>query len=112
MKKAFKTKLVKALRSGRYKQGQGYLFNDGRRCCLGVGCLVLGLRPKKGPKPYADESVRAGSQWDGRRYPTPKQLRAMGIGHAVAKRLANLNDEDGKSFAEIANYIEQSIETK
>lgn len=33
-------KLVAALRSGKYKQGQGCLQSGDRHCCLGVACAV------------------------------------------------------------------------
>jgi hypothetical protein len=33
-----KARWVQALRSGEYKQGQGYLSQGGRFCCLGVLC--------------------------------------------------------------------------
>lgn len=32
---------IARLRSGRYKQGIGYLREKGKFCCLGVGCDVL-----------------------------------------------------------------------
>lgn len=41
MKKAIATKWVKALRSGKYKQGRGCLLDEGKYCCLGVLCEVV-----------------------------------------------------------------------
>lgn len=39
-------KWVEALRSGKYKQANGYLRdNEDCFCCLGVACDVLGLEP-------------------------------------------------------------------
>ncbi len=41
MKKSKAMALVKALISGRYKQGTGQLRNEGNlRCCLGVACSI------------------------------------------------------------------------
>jgi hypothetical protein len=37
-------KWVDALRSGKFEQGQGFLHkSDGKMCCLGVACEVMGL---------------------------------------------------------------------
>lgn len=45
--KAFKAKWVKALRSGKYKQGKGQLFQkeDNQYCCLGVACVIQKIKP-------------------------------------------------------------------
>lgn len=42
--KAFKKKWVDALLSGEYKQGEGDLLHVGKYCCLGVACVVAGVR--------------------------------------------------------------------
>lgn len=46
MDQAIKRKWVKALRSGKYKQAQEYLFTGKGYCCLGVLGDVIGV-PKK-----------------------------------------------------------------
>lgn len=112
MKKAHKTKWVKALRSGRYKQNtDGLLLNDGSYCCLGVLALTLGAKFKT-----------KGNEWDAVTVPVldgeeigQKKMRdgflqqkVCGIPHPTQKKLANMND-DGKSFAEIADYIEANL---
>lgn len=110
MKKAFKLRLLKALRSGRYRQGQNSLVNaGGERCCLGVACGVLGLRHRNFA--FVDDSVRSGSDLDGEVYPTPRQLKTMGLSRATAMSLASMND-DGKSFIEIADHIEKRLAAK
>ena len=38
-----RTKWLGALRSGEYKQADGYLKIDGKFCCLGVACEISGL---------------------------------------------------------------------
>lgn len=107
MKKVFKSKLVKALRSGRYQQGTGSLVDaEGFRCCLGVACAVLGLRSRNSA--YRDNSVKDGSDLNGEGYPTPRQMKAMGLRRNTAIHLASMND-DGKSFAEIADHIEKRL---
>lgn len=109
LNREFKTKWVKALRSGRYKQTHGVLVDSvGRRCCLGVGCAVLGLRKTRGGA-YRDDSVRGTSSFNGMTFPTPRQLKAMGLSRVTARRLGELNDNDGLSFSEIADYIERRL---
>lgn len=43
-----KGKWVKALRSGKYKQGKGVLCDRGKHCCLGVLCRVAGGKYSRG----------------------------------------------------------------
>lgn len=43
MNKEVKTKWLEALRSGKYKQGQGCLAFNGKFCCLGVLCDISGV---------------------------------------------------------------------
>ena len=103
-----------ALRSGSYAQGTGYLKKDDRFCCLGVACEIF-------PKPQDlkirlldDGVIRFGST-------TTKapdyviealQLHSeLGGGRLIAdQNLAKLNDE-GKTFAELADLIEASPAT-
>lgn len=40
MKKREAMRLVKALRSGKYEQGVGYLNYQNKLCCLGVACEI------------------------------------------------------------------------
>lgn len=60
MKKGVMQKWVKALRSGKYKQGQGALNRDGEFCCLGVLCEVAirnGVSLKKEKPVYIDDDL-------------------------------------------------------
>lgn len=43
MEKADAMKWVRALRSGKYEQGKGCLFNEAKNtyCCLGVACKIM-----------------------------------------------------------------------
>lgn len=58
MKPEVKEAWIKALRSGKYKQGQRRLrTNDGKFCCLGVLCDISGLAEwgtGKGPGAYQE----------------------------------------------------------
>lgn len=114
MNKEIKQKWVKALRSGKYKQTRSKLKStNGRFCCLGVLCDI-----------YAKENgLRCSRHND----------VAMGIFDSLellpdeikdwadvdndpilylkegTKTLTCLNDEDGKSFKEIADLIEENL---
>jgi hypothetical protein len=111
---------VKALRSGDYEQGQEYLCRGGKFCCLGVLCEILEL-----PK----ETDTSGDQVIGRylfggrvgqQSVIPARLQStiledlnlrqtvtdeVGDQRALHTQLICMNDE-GKSFNEIADYIE------
>lgn len=89
MKAKLKAKWVEALRSGKYEQGKYYLSKGGKFCCLGVLCDVRGLPTGRNNDLYP--------------YPVQDVLSA----HDCAV-LTDMNDK-GKSFAEIADYIEQHI---
>jgi hypothetical protein len=88
-----KTKWVEALRSGKYKQTrEGFFKHKNGLCCLGVLCVVAGEPPvldenKSGNWSFVD--------------------REAGLSD-VSMRLASMNDE-GTSFAEIADYIEANL---
>jgi len=49
MNKRIKQKWIKALRSGKYKQGRGHLHYDDKYCCLGV-LTELYIREHNGEK--------------------------------------------------------------
>lgn len=108
--KAHRAKWVEALRSGRYRQGAGYLNRDGAMCCLGVACDLSGVGEWK---PADKISVFVvGGERDGRSLPPTVVLRFMGLhdqfgsfGTEHVESLADMNDS-GKSFAEIADIIE------
>lgn len=105
MRKDIADQWIAALRSGKYQQGHGALRSGDKFCCLGVLCDILGtpitrVAPSgvynyEGHNNYLPPQARnqAGMQTDNGRIPRKDAL-------------ANLND-DGKSFAEIADFIEQ-----
>lgn len=88
MDKKLKKKWVKALRSGRYKQIQNTLVTNGGYCCLGVLARVMDPKGKRLDMGYPDNDV---------------------LDRHTAKTLATMNDEGGKSFPEIADYIESHL---
>lgn len=92
----FKQRWIAALRSGEYQQTRhGGLIRDGKYCCLAVGAICLGLELDE----KADQTYDA-------IYGRFDEL----FGNYVTKRtLWNMNDNDGKSFSEIADYIEKNL---
>lgn len=82
----FKTKWVKALRSGEFEQCTGSLKKDDRHCCLGVACVVLG--------------------WDipeGNQQPLYDALEDIGVD---TTEFYQMNDGENASFVQIADHIE------
>lgn len=110
--KKFKAKWLKALRSGKYKQGNGNLKTgkgkNARYCCLGVACDIVGA------KSITDKGfIRTGSDIRGITK-VPKLLIGSDYGYEddynpIVEKLATMNDLTGSSFKEIANYIEKHL---
>lgn len=88
-----KTDWLKALRSGEYEKTTSYLRRDGGFCCLGVLCAIQG------------ETFEGRSQSSLATSKVPEKY-AAGLSRDEQEVLAHLNDE-GKSFAEIADVIER-----
>lgn len=113
---------VAALRSGKYKQGMASLHRDDKYCCLGVACDVYRKETKKGKWLSSPEHqghvFRADNAGDERYGYLPRAVAAwFGMPKPITDdmdendlsfeyRLTSLNDS-GKSFAEIADVIEQ-----
>lgn len=99
-----KAKWVEALRSGEYKQCQQYLRIDGGHCCLGVLWNVHGGRwydMERGDGMIYGIAESDSTSLD-------DQLSKLGVGSTQIFDLISMND-GGKSFAEIADYIEQNL---
>lgn len=131
MKKEIAKKWVKALRSGKYKQGKGYLKqfnskNEVRHCCLGVLCELYNETMKKNHKKtlYIEEMEGNASGTSFVRFDLvdgglPKTVRKWAgiinpLGEFVidderSECLADLNDR-GKKFSTIADIIENNVE--
>lgn len=117
MNKELKTKWLKALRSGRYRQGSSYLrmdFPDNRKpeyCCLGVLAQIQGARWNEDGEPVIAGDI-VGHPKGRASYLTPKA--ASGLRYVTQRRLGDMNDGSGKvegakSFKEIADYIEKNL---
>jgi hypothetical protein len=128
MNKRVKQKWVDALRSGKYVQGDGFLRqaeSDGgpdRFCCLGVLCEIAvdeGVIAK--PKPPEDDYegylyARTADQflpktvvkWANLSSSNPDVSYSYENDEPLYDHLSSLNDE-GRTFEQIANYIEESL---
>ncbi len=109
---------IKALESGKYKQGKNALNKNGSFCCLGVACEVFNKINKKEKKKTlivnADEFNTAKTSYDGESEIAPKNVvkafklqdTCGTLSRSVAGLidLAELNDA-GYSFKYIANLI-------
>ena len=111
MKKNIANKWIKALRSGKYKQGTGSLkTKEGKYCCLGVLCEIT--KKEHGFKNYLTMTNGEGSinstlpikivPFTGMKS-TSGELKFKGR----YERLSALND-DGVSFEEIADIIQEN----
>lgn len=113
-----KGKWLEALRSGKYRQGMAQLesIEDGvsSYCCLGVLCHVAQLESlvydEPQPKQTASYSYRRDPDHDidDDPYGLPTTFREdIGMDGKLESKLATMNDRNGKSFSEIADYIEK-----
>ena len=101
-------KWVAALRSGRYKQGQGWLNEGGRYCCLGVGCevyIAAGNALVKTER-VLNVSSKTVSYDDCAGIPPDEVSSWLGISPGETEDLAFWNDS-GESFNQIADRVEQ-----
>lgn len=107
----YKAKWIEALRSGRYAQGKNYLRVKDTYCCLGVLCDITGTewKPMDGSDCYGSKG------WTG--IPNPYECYPKEIIPAMQQDvkdeslqwlLSRMND-DGKSFNEIADWIEENL---
>jgi hypothetical protein len=81
-----------ALRSGKYRQCSGKMIRNDGFCCLGVAHEVL-IGPVGMEVKASYEAVDA----------------ILDLSEAAETEFVALNDEDGKNFAEIADFIDERI---
>ena len=99
----FKADWLKALRSGDYKQGRGKMLLNNKYCCIGVGCIVLGVPEEKlkdhgFPYDYVDERI-----------PEFFIKRSRNTFMDELGFMNDRNDREHKSFEEIADWIEENL---
>lgn len=107
MNKKLKPKWLKALRSGKYKQGTAYLrsTND-RYCCLGVLLDVAGVEWRGGG---GDICYASGFGRGSRTGLSAYRMRQFGLSSNEVNALMSMNDIDRKSFEQIAQYISETL---
>ena len=93
-----KNKWLEGLRSGKFEQGQYQLKIGHRYCCLGVFAEVNNI-----PLSEDGKEMMSDEEYDGYN-PLRKFLEDDKI-----SRLYNMNDSEGCSFNQIADYIEQNL---
>ena len=132
MRKDIAKKWVRALRSGKYKQGECYLkqFNDRgetEHCCLGVLCELYNDSMRKNHKKTLSTKVieelgincvlfnkkggelpRVVMNWAGMNDPTGRYF-TTGRYSIENDSLADMND-CGKTFKTISNFIEKNVD--
>lgn len=115
LSKKFKDRWVKALRSGKFKQGYGYLCefdSNGENpiyCCLGVACVIGGIHPSD------IECYTTITDAIGNISKIPKILIDDYNSNPLITKLVNFNDgnikknQTPKSFKWIAAWIERNL---
>lgn len=97
MDKELKAKWVEALRSGEYKQCRGDWHRDDGYCCVGVLLKVKEHNMQSGHLRRVAAALGISDLPD-------KEYEAGSM-----QNLIDMNDRDGKNFAEIADYIEANL---
>lgn len=112
LRKEFGVKWIEALRSEEYEQGNGFLEDDqGRFCCLGVFCKAHFPKYKILNSFYIETKANAENH-KGVSKTLVNKVPSLLIGNtsnSFVKIVSRMND-DGYTFNDIADYIEQNVE--
>ena len=105
MEQEYKQPWVKALRSSKYEQGKGLLKRNNKYCCLGVLCEINKLEEKiRNDRIYFNYKDNFSCGF------LPLNFREeAGITDEEEQQLIKMNDDAGKSFKEIADWIEVNL---
>ena len=101
---------LKALRSGKYEQGQGTLYEEDKYCCLGVIAQELDLLVPHvtGDRHWA-HCLSASGKTSTHTGTLPLSiLDEIGLENEMHQQLVQMND-DGSSFETIADFIEEKL---
>jgi hypothetical protein len=108
----FKEKWVEALRSGKYTQGRNKMLGpNGEMCCLTVACIVAGhtVEEIKENKDYSYPGTEHENHFTvNDSFPPMLLVKGNHNIDSLGFKLAVMNDT-GKTFKEIADYIEENL---
>lgn len=118
--KGFAEKWLTDLRSGKFKQAKGSLFNGEGYCCLGVACITAGytnedLRNRTGTG-YSSIITFNDNRTDDvyslakNLSDIPEEIKGRADKNDLVLLLTDMNDHGEKSFEDIANWIEENVE--
>ncbi len=104
MDKFFKQEWIRALRSGKFEQGQQMLHNteSNTYCCIGVLCEIVPAMARIDTEyrtTYSENSTEIDVD----------MLEYFGLSEETQVGLIEMNDKEGLSFAKIADYIEENL---
>ena len=107
MLQEYKQPWINALRNGKYRQGKGKLFvsdlggnlgkDETKYCCLGVLADILGMTEEEA----AQDLEKSGTY--------NALIDKCEITSDQESNLITLNDNENRSFSEIADYIETHL---
>lgn len=99
----FKAKWLSALRSGKYEQSFGHLYdNNGKYCCLGVAAKACGISNKS--------IVKKGNNILNFEFLSLKKIPLSLISNKKLQiQLTRMNDNKKYSFREIATWIDKYL---
>lgn len=109
MDSTLKAKWLEALRSGKYKQGNGYLRKGDEYCCLGVLAEVAGADCRKRSiieDLYTYNFLSLGGNDGAVALLDPDYQEKIGLSVDASGRAICMNDK-GESFDKIADYLEE-----
>jgi hypothetical protein len=112
MNPEIKKRWVAALRSGEYRQGEGVLRTPtDKHCCLGVLCDLVDPTAWVTPDNSDNSADYVWVKNNYRAYTSIglEALNSIGLTPEKQDNLIDLNDREGRSFAEIAQYIEEQL---
>lgn len=108
MNTEIKEKWLESLRSGKYEQGTGALRKNGEACdqfcCLGVLCDIIAPEKWKlanKSEIFIHDCDRVGTL-------SSRLKEKVGLNADIEEQLIDLND-NGKSFSEIADFIQEHV---
>lgn len=117
MNKKIKAAWLKALRSGKYKQGREALNKNGEFCCLGILCEIAVKKKITKSFDNAINRIISYGQQGNDSYLPPSVVEWAGLEERDPwvkygdreLTLSELNDELQLSFKQIANVIERRL---